>query len=194
MSSFIGHSITGAAMYFASSRSPKQEWLWLGWLTTLAVLPDAEYAYLWLFGKKFIAIRFTHSFAFCAFWTVVTLVALLALRRADWPRKTMQAAAAAFSHLILDLLVGVSPKAIFWPFMARGVKLPFGILPSAGRLDPLNLALYRNLLIELNILLPLYSLLLFHEKIRQSPRRRSLIIGHLLIFVPAALIGLSLRR
>lgn len=193
MSSLIGHSITGATIYFASSHSPKQEWLWLGWLTTLAALPDAEYAYLWLSGSNF-AVRFTHSLAFCAFLTAVTLLALLALRRADWPRKTMQAAAAALSHLILDLLVGVSPKAIFWPFMARGVKLPFGILPSAGRLDPLNPALYRNLLIELGILLPLYSLIVFHEKIRQSPRRRSLIIRHLLFFVPAALIGLSLRR
>ena len=193
MSSFIGHAITGAAIYCAASHSPKKEWLWLGWLTTLAVLPDAEYAYLWLFGKKFIAVRFTHSLAFCAFLTAVTLLALMALRHADWP-KTMQAAAAALSHLMLDLLVGVSSKAIFWPFMARGVKLPFGILPSAGRLDPLNPALYRNLLIELSILLPLYSLLLFHEKIRQSPRRRSLMIGHLLIFVPAALIGLALRR
>lgn len=190
MSSFIGHSITGAAIYFASSRQPKKEWLWLGWLMFLASLPDAEYAYLWLSGSNF-AVRFTHSFAFCAIFPAATF---LALRRADRQHRTVQAAAAAFSHLILDLLVGVSPKAIFWPFMARDVKLPFGILPSAGRLDPLNPALYRNLLIELSILLPLYSLILFHEKIRQSPRRRSLIIGHLLIFVPAALIGLSLRR
>ena len=63
--------------------------------------------------------------------------------------------AAGCSHLVLDLLVGVSPLPLLWPFLAQSFKLPFGILPSAGKLQLDNYFLFFNLFIELGVLVPL---------------------------------------
>lgn len=75
---------------------------------------------------------------------------------------------AGLSHLLLDLLVGVTPLPLFWPLSNLTMRLPFGLLPSAGRIQLTNPYFYRNLLIELGILLPLSWLLL---KLPHSQKR-----------------------
>lgn len=61
----------------------------------------------------------------------------------------------AFSHLVLDLLVGVGALPLLYPLSFYRFKLPFGLLPSAGRINLANYYIYRNLLIEMRVLLPL---------------------------------------
>ena len=63
-------------------------------------------------------------------------------------------AAAGLSHLVLDLLVGVMPLPLLWPLARTECRLPFGLLPSAGAIRLFNPYLYRNLLIEMGVLVP----------------------------------------
>ncbi len=62
---------------------------------------------------------------------------------------------AGFSHLILDMLVGVTSLPLLFPFSDRIFKLPFGVLPSAGKMSLFNYYFYHNLAIELGVLVPL---------------------------------------
>jgi inner membrane protein len=64
---------------------------------------------------------------------------------------------AGVSHILLDYLVGVHPSPLFWPISTEVYTCPVGILPSAGALDVRNPYLYRNLGIELGILVPFFS-------------------------------------
>lgn len=63
---------------------------------------------------------------------------------------------AGLSHLALDFLVGVTPLPLFWPLGPAAFSSPVGILPSAGRVQLSNYYLYRNVLIEVGVLAPLY--------------------------------------
>lgn len=63
---------------------------------------------------------------------------------------------AGLSHLILDLSVGVTPLPLLLPLVKISFKLPFGILPSAGRVDLQNYYFYRNLWLEMGVLLPVF--------------------------------------
>jgi inner membrane protein len=67
---------------------------------------------------------------------------------------------AACSHLLLDFSVGVHALPLLWPLLPGEFVAPIGILPSAGRLALGNFYLWRNLLIELGVLLPLLALLI----------------------------------
>lgn len=156
----------------------------------LAVFPDSEYGAFWLFGVSF-PIRFTHSAVFCSILPVCTLFCLTPDIRRIYG---IQAFAAAYSHLLLDLLVGVYPMPLLWPFTNTLIKLPFGILPSAGSLVLTNRYLYRNLAIELGILVPLYSFILLRQRIQQH-RYRVLILGvHLMVWIPCLVWGFFLSR
>ncbi|MEM9567034.1 MAG: hypothetical protein AAF974_01910 [Cyanobacteria bacterium P01_E01_bin.34] len=66
---------------------------------------------------------------------------------------TLQIVGAGISHLVLDLLVGVSPVLALWPLSQSPWVLPFGVLPNAGRLQWGNYYLYRDLMIEMGLLL-----------------------------------------
>jgi hypothetical protein len=64
---------------------------------------------------------------------------------------------ASASHPVLDLLVGAHPVPLLWPFGAE-VAATVGVLPSAGALALDNYFLWRNLLIEMGVLLPVFAL------------------------------------
>lgn len=194
MSSFVSHSITGAAIAFHDRQPFTRPLLWSCWLIVLACFPDSEYGVLWLFGINFF-IRFTHSVVFCSLLPACTLFYLLRYTpRQGRTERIIQVFGAAYSHLVLDLLVGVYPLPLLWPFTNAGMTLPFGVLPSAGRLVLTNYYLYRNLFIELGILLPLYSFLLFRRTIWEHRLRIWLLGGHLLIWLPCLAWGLLLER
>jgi hypothetical protein len=74
------------------------------------------------------------------------------------------------------------------------MTFPFGLLPSAGRIALTNRYLYRNLAIELGILVPLYSLLLFNKSIRRHQYRVWLLGVHLLVWIPCLVWGFLLKR
>jgi hypothetical protein len=194
MSSFLGHTITGATIYFHKRQTSGRSWFWLFWLIVLAVFPDIEYGLLWFFGVTS-SIRVTHSVVFCSILPVCTWFYLRRYSPQKTDRsRTLQAFGAAYSHLLLDVLVGVCPLPLLWPFTNTGFTLPFGILPSAGHLDLANPYLYRNAIIELGILVPLYSLVLLKDRIQRSQKRFLLIIVHVVIFVPFFVWGILLKR
>lgn len=194
MSSFLGHSLTGTAVYFQAERKPRKRFLWWVWLLALASFPDVEYGLLWLFGMNF-PLRFTHSLVFCSFLPFLTCVYLRWIVQHEASLSlTIQACVAAYSHLILDILVGVCPLPLLWPFTTTFFVLPFGILPSAGKLVLTNAYLYRNALIELGILIPFYGLILMRKASMSATKRKLLMLLLIAILIPFVVWGISLER
>lgn len=160
MSSILGHAAAGAAAYFAYGRvSYRSGFLLLPVIVFLAICPDLDYLALWILNLH-VTPRFTHSLIFgvltaLAAWRVSPLFQSASDRRIP----VIAFLAASLSHPTLDFLVGVHPVPWLWPFSDSGFVLPFGVLPSAGRLSIHNFFLWRNLIIELVILLPLLTLL-----------------------------------
>ena len=162
MSSFIGHTLTGLGVY-ATTKSPKKlalrDLLWLGWLTFVAVAPDVDYILPALRTLKDSGLRVTHSIVGCLVFPLLTLPVLMRLNLKRETRRLYitQVFLAGFSHIVMDTLVAVWPLPLLWPFTSRRFGLPFGLLPSAPafRLD--NPYMYRNLLMEIGIFIPLYA-------------------------------------
>ncbi len=75
-------------------------------------------------------------------------------RGKDFRLHAGQSILAGLSHLLLDLLTGVLPLALLYPYL-KVFRLPFGLLPSAGKIQLTNYLFYRNILIELGIFAPL---------------------------------------
>ncbi len=165
---------------------------WRAWLMCVAILPDLDYPLVWFFHVV-LPIRYIHSLGFCLGITLLTL-AFLRWRKSGVLRlRGLQVGAAALSHLVLDGLVGICANPWLWPFSDHLYKLPFGILPAAGRLDPFNRYLYINLLIEIAILSPLLWMpRVLALKIRRH-RNAGVALG-LLLWAPFLAWGASLKR
>ena len=87
------------------------------------------------------------------------------------------------------------PSALFWPLSREVYTSPVGVLPSAGALDLKNFYLYRNLIIEIGIFVPIYlsiSLLIWRFPRRLVTRAFTLVflLGVAVTFVTIA-VGLS---
>jgi inner membrane protein len=158
MSSLIGHAATGAAIAFArQGLAAPQARRTLTLLVLLAIVPDFDYFGFWLFGID-LQPRATHSLVFCL--GAAAMAWMLANRRADHDRPPIgffPLALSASSHLLLDLLVGVHSLPIFWPLVASEVSSPVGLLPSAAHVSLTNYYLWRNLFIEMGVLLPILA-------------------------------------
>lgn len=160
MSSIVGHGLAGVAVYLACNRARDRRTLWaLPAFVFLAVCPDLDYFAIWWWHAQ-PALRPTHtlSFAIAAslfMWGLTVPLRTSSLANVPFPALLL----ASVSHPLLDLLVGAHGLPLLWPFIDRQVALPFGLLPSAGRLALDNYYLWRNLLIELGILVPLFVLL-----------------------------------
>ncbi len=166
MSSFIGHSLAAIGVY--AFTQPQQQTrptqsigqkLWLFWLIAIASAPDIDYLIPALQSPAHQGLRITHSILVSLCLPVLAIVALMTGRAKGRKRTIMmlQLVGAGLSHLLLDLLVGVTPLPLFWPFSAHLFQLRFGLLPSAGRIALSNYYFYRNLSIELGVLLPLLA-------------------------------------
>lgn len=179
MSSFVGHSLTAFTIYSCHKPQPSlwHRVLWLSWLVIVSLLPDLDHFVPWLHQSAHHEMRISHSFTFALFLPIITLIILLlcGLRGQTLKIRMFQVICAAFSHPILDLFVGVVGIHLFWPFSWQIIRLPFGLLPSAGSLYLTNYYFYKNLFIELGVLMPLfYSIYLWvkflpnlAQKIRQ---------------------------
>ncbi|HOC20601.1 MAG TPA: metal-dependent hydrolase [Anaerolineae bacterium] len=168
MSSIIGHTLNTVGIY-ANSRQPEMErpswwWslLWLGWLGFVGLAPDLNYVIPQLYvTRRSIETdpRITPSLMGAWLFPLLTMAALAVFPLQHQTRRAlgMQVTLVGLSHLILDILVGVWPLPLLWPFSAARFKLPFGILPRAPTFQMNNPYLYRNILMELGIFVPVYG-------------------------------------
>lgn len=160
MSSIVGHGLAGVAVYLACNRAGDRRTLWaLPAFVFLAVCPDLDYFAIWWWHAQ-PALRPTHTLLFAVaasllMWGLTAPLRTRSLANVPFPALLL----ASVSHPLLDLLVGAHGLPLLWPFADRQVALPFGLLPSAGRLTLGNYYLWRNLLIELGILVPLFGVL-----------------------------------
>ena len=161
MSSIVGHGLAGTAIFLACNRVGGRRALWaLPAFVFLAVCPDLDYFAIWWWHVQ-PALRVTHAPLFAVatsllMWGLTAPLRSRSLANVPFPALLL----ASVSHPLLDLLVGAHGLPLLWPFADREVALPFGLLPSAGRLALDNYYLWRNLLIELGILIPLFGLLM----------------------------------
>jgi membrane-bound metal-dependent hydrolase YbcI (DUF457 family) len=161
MSSFLGHSLAAYSLFTLDRRtrpsSPRRA-VWLGWLVVLASAPDIDYLVPALASPAHQGSRVTHSIAFSMILPLFTVGVLYFVKGLKSQRRLLSVCAvlAGLSHLVLDFLVGVTPLPLLWPLGSAAFASPVGILPSAGRVQLSNYYLYRNVLIELGVLAPLY--------------------------------------
>lgn len=195
MSSFVGHALAPILVYAATepSDAPRRA----GWplvLVGLALAPDADYLVRSLILPGSPPIRVTHSLlgSLVLPALVVLGMVMMGARGRTLRLRAVQAAAAGVSHVVLDLLVGVTPAALLWPFSTWTARLPLGVLPSAGRLSLANPYLHRNLAIELGVLLPLLAIVLLARSRPRSKTGRWMAMGGLAM-VSLAFMLLSAR-
>ena len=157
MSSPVGHTLAALSIYYTTEKpGQKFSWkklVWPGWMIVAASIPDVDYLIHAINCPTF---RITHSIAAALILPLGT-IAILILCRYDSQllrKRTVQILSAGLSHIFLDVLVGVTPLPLLWPSAHQTFKLPFGVLPSAGWLSLKNYYLYRNLVIEIGVLMP----------------------------------------
>lgn len=172
MSSIFGHSLAGLTVSLIRQPDPilkpfYRRWLWSCWLMVVAIAPDFDYLSSALHPNTHNGLRITHSIFYACLLPSVTVIAFIIFKqktakfsRQDLVQLALPLYLVGFSHLILDLLVGVTAIPLAWPFNYTVFKLPFGLLPSAGKPDLSNYYFYFNLAIEMGVLLPLSSILL----------------------------------
>ncbi len=131
----------------------------------LAVGPDLDYFAVWFFDYAADP-RFSHSLLLAV--GAALLVKLTLSRFVTANLKLRWLLAAGISHTLLDLLVGAHAVPLFWP-LDGGVSIPAGVLPSAGSLAFDNFYLWRNLLIEMGVLGPVFKLLVAVSGRRRFP-------------------------
>ncbi len=161
MSSFLGHSLAAYSLFSLDRRGrPSTLWraAWLAWLVVLASAPDIDYLVPALAAPAHQGRRITHSVAFSLILPLASVGALYFVRGLKSQRRLLGVCAvlAGLSHLVLDFLVGVTPLPLLWPLASTAIASPVGILPSAGRIQLSNYYLYRNVLIEVGVLAPIF--------------------------------------
>lgn len=159
MSSFLGHTLAALSTYSVEKQpTSRNKMYWLGWLIVIASAPDIDHIIRSLrLTVNYQELRITHSFLLSLllpFGTIIVL-ALLGCKGRTLITRSQQVILAGLSHLALDLLTGVNRLPLLWPFSTETFKLSFGLLPSAGLLNPFNYYFYRNSLIEIGVLVPL---------------------------------------
>ncbi|MCA1614242.1 MAG: metal-dependent hydrolase [Acidobacteria bacterium] len=183
MSSFLGHSLAAYSLFSLDRRErPSTLWraVWLAWLVALASAPDIDYLVPALASPAHRGSRITHSVAFSLILPLFSVGVLYFVNELKSRRRLLSVCAvlAGLSHLVLDFLVGVTPLPLLWPLGSAAFASPVGILPSAGRIRLSNYYLYRNLLIEVGVLAPVYYVArgLYLGEISTRDRARVLIL------------------
>lgn len=159
MSSFLGHGLAAYSLFSLDRRkwpSTPRRAVWLAWLVVLAFAPDIDYLVPALGSSAHRGSRVTHSVAFSLILPLLTVGVLYCAKGLKGQRRALGVCAvlAGLSHLLLDYLVGVTPLPLLWPLDPAAFASPFGLLPSAGRIQFSNYYFYRNVLIEVGVLAP----------------------------------------
>jgi inner membrane protein len=183
MSSFLGHSLAAYSLFSLDQRKwPSTLWraVWLAWLVVLACAPDIDYLVPALAAPAHQGKRITHSIALSMALPLLSVGVLYFVKGLKSQRRLLSicAALAGLSHLVLDFLVGVTPLPLLWPLDSAAFASPVGILPSAGRIQLSNYFLYRNVLIEVGVLAPIFYVArgLYLGEISTRDRARVLIL------------------
>ncbi|WP_282294902.1 metal-dependent hydrolase [Stenotrophomonas sp. PS02289] len=156
MSSIAGHAAAGVAFFMASRRwLPTRSWWAALPFVALAVCPDLDYFAVWLFDYAADP-RITHSLLFAMVTALLVWIPLATTASTRLPFLALLTASA--SHPLLDLAVGAHPVPVLWP-LGPELSAPVGLLPSAGALSLGNYYLWRNVVIELGVLLPALALI-----------------------------------
>lgn len=155
--------------------------MWLGWLVVLASAPDIDYLIRALASPAHQGSRITHSIAFSLILPLASVGVLYSVKGLESRQRRLMstcAVLAGLSHLALDFLVGVKPLPLLWPLGSTAFISPAGILPSAGRVQLSNYYLYRNVLIEVGVLAPIFYVArgLYLGEISTRNRARMLIL------------------
>jgi inner membrane protein len=135
---------------------------WMLWLISIACIPDIDYLLTGsILQQNGVKIRTTHSLLGVSILPIFTILILWLSGYRDRRLKfrSLQVILAGLSHLILDVFVGVLPLPLLYPSPTM-FRLPFGLLPSAGKIQLANSLFYRNLGIELGAIVPLSIALL----------------------------------
>lgn len=193
MSSIVGHTLIGAVTYLAGKRDDRAfSAIWTALLAFCAISPDLDYIPIWLYNYHHIP-RITHSFTYCVLVSSIILASSYLFKKLRETRPAIWSIyAASCSHLLLDYLVGVHKNVYFWPFSRSLYSSPYGILPSAGQLSLLNPLLWRNLLIEMGILIPISLIVLGLLGKYELDNRLYVALGA--IFIIFSVVGLNLQR
>ncbi len=206
MSSFIGHSLAGLTTYAVTQQlqthrlteSRQFDWIWLIWLLVVASILDIDYLIPALrIREDNQTLRITHSFLGAILMPGCTILGLwlLGKRGKSFKFQSLQVILVGLSHLLLDMLTGVSALPLFYPFSLQAFRLPFGLLPSAGRIRLTNYFFYRNIFIELGVLIPLsISLLLSIRDSTKSSNRLLFIAAGFVVSVCFTIWAFSLSR
>jgi inner membrane protein len=201
MSSFLGHSLVAYSLFSLDRRERTSTlWraMWLGWLVVLASAPDIDYIVTAFGSPAHQGSRITHSIAFSLILPLLSVGVLYFVKNLKSQLRLLSICAvlAGLSHLLLDFLVGVTPLPLFWPLDSTAFASPVGVLPSAGRIRLSNYYFYRNLLIEVGVLAPIFyvSRGLYLGQI--SSRNRATILILLLLLVAGCFVvwSVSLSR
>jgi hypothetical protein len=188
MSSFIGHSLPALSVYFSgphfrpNSPTLKHRGLWFLTLIMVAWAPDIDHFVPALNAASHQGLRITHSLVACLILPicVILMLRLQRLKRAELGFLASQVLLVALSHLGLDMLTGAMSLPLLYPFSQQLFKLPFGLLPSAGKISFSNYYLYRNLVIELGVLLPLFASIHLMAHARKSLSKKQFMMVFLL--------------
>lgn len=175
MSSLMGHSLAGVMVSLANRcaafpTATRMRWLWVGWLVFVAIAPDLDYVVPFLYPSAHAGLRVTHSLLFACLLPPLTLICLriYGVKRRALLSAALQLTLASGSHIALDTLVGVTALPLVWPASDYVFKLPFGVLPSAGRPSLSNYYFYYNLGIEMGVLMPLSCCVLISQFRKKS--------------------------
>lgn len=195
MSSIVGHALISSAIFAKKHKIDSCNAVFVClFFIGLGISPDADYLIYWLLGYE-IEPRITHSILFCF------IIGLIASCIKNFVLKNTFILVhhglfylASFSHLLLDILVGVHSVPLFWPVDAHLIKLPFGILPSAGYIDIKNIYLWRNILIELAILIPISMLIASRLKDTLFQRYKLMCYVFYIVLFIGLFVGFSLKR
>lgn len=183
MSSFLGHSLAAYSLFSLDRRkrpSTPRRAIWLGWLVVLASAPDIDYLVPALASPAHQGSRITHSIALSMVLPLFSVGVLYFVKGLKSQRGLLSICAvlAGLSHLALDFLVGVTPLPLLWPLGSAAFASPVGVLPSAGRIQLSNYYLYRNVLIEVGVLAPIFYVArgLYLGEVSTRNRVRTLIL------------------
>jgi inner membrane protein len=195
MSSFVGHGLAALTIgkAFETNTNFKRKIFWQSCLVLCAIAPDIDYVIKSLNSVNNDGLRITHSIAFSLILPILLTFISIFLDRKNVFWNGLQACLAGLSHLFLDLMVGGrSGDPLFYPIFNQPIDLPFGILPSAGAISLYNYYFYRNLLIEIGILIPVFIFILF--LLKKVKINRLIIVGLLCILVSFLVWSTNLNR
>lgn len=195
MSSFVGHGLAALTIgkAFEKNAAFKSYLLWQACLILCVYAPDVDYIVPSLNRYNNGGLRITHSIAFSLILPVLFIFFLTIFDRKNLFWKGLSLCLAGLSHLFLDLLVGSrNGDPLFYPFFNKAIALPFGILPGAGAVKLSNYYFYRNLLIEIGILVPAFIfILVILNKLRIN---KFVSIGLFCVFVIFLVWSFNLKR